>query len=116
MIVTIDIFGRRRQPNRQVTWAKKKRLELIARLGGKCALCGAGEKLEIDHINGCDWLLSGKSSHARVIHYRREAERGLLRVLCRSCNARRNSRQPVTPESQSEPCGDAPLADDQEPF
>lgn len=75
---------------RLAAWAKRERARLIKRLGGACAYCGARSRLEIDHIYGTTWRLAKKSRWMRVIIYRREAREGLLQVLCRHCNARKN--------------------------
>lgn len=60
---------------------------LICRLGGKCARCGATERLEIDHEHGRDWDVQRLPPLPRVKRYWREFFLGVaLRVLCRSCN------------------------------
>jgi len=72
---------------RQVDWAKRKRLELIEELGGKCAKCDSKEKLEVDHINGRNYSVRRLASNSRVIRYWREYKSGVpLRVLCSDCN------------------------------
>jgi len=72
------------------TW----RAELILQLGGVCraadAACQGG--LELDHIHGRDYKLHKLSSHMRVKRYRAEAAAGLLQVLCRHHNAKKNQR------------------------
>ena len=72
---------------RQGVWAYEQRRALIEKLGGKCAKCGSIKRLEIDHVNGRSYRLSALSRWQRVIIYKREAEAGLLRVLCRPCDA-----------------------------
>ncbi len=71
---------------RHASWAQRKRLELIERLGGKCVKCGATEDLEIDHIDGRTWDSKAYSQKGRVIRYWREFAEGLLQVLCGPCN------------------------------
>jgi len=65
----------------------QRRMELIEKLGGKCAECGYKKRLEIDHIKGRDWEPSKKSRWTRIARYEREAKEGKLQVLCRWCNA-----------------------------
>jgi 5-methylcytosine-specific restriction endonuclease McrA len=72
---------------RQREWAKKRRLELIVELGGKCAECGTTRKLEVDHVDGRDWEVRRKESSARVSKYWKEHREGVrLQVLCQECN------------------------------
>lgn len=78
------------ETRKRAAWARRERARLIQELGGRCASCGARERLEIDHIHGTTWRLASKSRWMRVILYRREARQGLLQVLCRHCNARKN--------------------------
>ncbi len=44
------------------------------------------EGLEIDHINGRDYILQDMSQDMRVTLYKRELKEGKLRVLCREHN------------------------------
>jgi hypothetical protein len=71
--------------------AVRARAALVQELGGRCQGEGCDEtdpeELEIDHINGRDWVPSKKSSDHRVSIYRREATQGKLRVLCKTCNS-----------------------------
>lgn len=85
-----DGLARNPRTARLASWAKRERERLIQELGGACAYCGARRRLEIDHIKGTTWVLAKKSRWMRVVIYRREAMNGLLQVLCRHCNARKN--------------------------
>ncbi len=78
---------------RQKEWARRKRAELVARLGGKCAVCGSEFDLEIDHPAGRDWSMRRTEFSARISRLCREADEGLLRLLCQYHNARIRPRQ-----------------------
>lgn len=67
-----------------------ERKELIQRLGGKCSVCPCADfsKLEFDHPNGRPYDVAKLSRLSRLRRYRKEADEGKVRVLCRSCNAR----------------------------
>lgn len=68
-------------------WAKRRRLELIAALGGVCSVCKGEDALEIDHVDGRDYELERLGPRRRVSRYWREYRQGVaLRVLCRNCN------------------------------
>lgn len=54
--------------------------------GGVCALCGATEGLQFDHINGRDYNPNQLSYSARMARYKREAAAGELRLLCEPHN------------------------------
>ena len=66
---------------------KERRAALVMKLGGRCIHCGATENLEFDHHSGRNWTIRDKSRWTRMSIYEREAARGRLRLLCRSCNA-----------------------------
>jgi 5-methylcytosine-specific restriction endonuclease McrA len=72
-------------------WARRKRRELIAQLGGKCVTCGETEyeKLTFDHIDGKDWSARGKSTDQRMCRYVKEAKLDLLQILCQVCNSKK---------------------------
>lgn len=70
----------------QRRWAVKARMDLVIQLGGVCAFCGSKHDLQIDHIHGRNYSLRKLSSDHRVSIYRREAQAGLLQVLCGPCN------------------------------
>lgn len=78
---------------RQNRWAVSARRRLVLELGGRCEFCGSTtiSDLEIDHKYGRTWTPREVSSSHRVSRYRSEARRGLLRVLCKSCNSRDGS-------------------------
>jgi 5-methylcytosine-specific restriction endonuclease McrA len=66
----------------------RRRAALLAKLGGKCALCGSDHGLEFDHIDPATrtWKARGKSRLSLIRRYEHEAAAGLLRVLCLWCN------------------------------
>ena len=68
---------------------RRRRADLIERLGGRCVICGATEKLEFDHIDPArkEWETRALSSESRIKRYEDEAAKGLLQLLCRHCNA-----------------------------
>lgn len=74
--------------NRNTVAAQKIRDELIKKLGGFCVLCGEDDpaKMEFDHTHGRDWTPNKLSYRQRLTRYRREAEQGLIRLLCGTCN------------------------------
>jgi len=67
----------------------KKRNEIILLLGGKCCECGAIEKLEFDHIHPRTWKAQELWSNIRYRKYMEEAMKGIIQLLCRSCNSRK---------------------------
>lgn len=75
---------------RQKAWAKKKRAELIALLGGKCSdpECETPDlPLEIDHPHGRSYNVSRLSPDRVIAEYMKEYRNGVpLRVLCSRCN------------------------------
>lgn len=80
------------------TWVQKHRAALLEQLGGKCALCGSTEDLTFDHIKGRDYVLSSMNQASRIRTYKKEAEQGLLRVLCWDCNRKHLPPKPQTEE------------------
>lgn len=65
------------------------RERLLDWLGRTCAICGATERLEFDHRFGRSYSLQAVDAYARYTRiYVWEADQGLLRILCRRCNAR----------------------------
>lgn len=66
--------------------AKKLRDQLITEMGGKCEECGRTKKLEFHHKFKRQWTARKTSRWQRMAHYRREFERGVLRLLCSKCN------------------------------
>ena len=89
-------------PQDMKVWRRKARLKLIAQLGGRCVgirpeghQCDVTDpdKLEIEHKTP---LTPEQSDHRekvgankRIIMYRKEAEEGLVQLMCRSCNMRK---------------------------
>ena len=60
--------------HRSTIYARKIREELIAKLGGKCALCPCDDvtQLEFDHKHGSVFVLRMLSYSARMAMYKRE--------------------------------------------
>ena len=77
-------------------WAQKARKRLLTELGGKCVVCGATERLHIDHIHGKDWIANKHSQGHRLSIYRREAKQGLLQILCKFHNESKPKKRRVT--------------------
>lgn len=73
---------------KQTLSVRRSRAALIEKLGAVCKRCGEAntDKLEFDHINGRDYEPCKLSSSSRMARYKREAERGELRLLCGDCN------------------------------
>lgn len=65
---------------------KERRKSLVARLGGRCEVCQRKDKLEFDHHSGRDWDIHGKNAYTRMGIYEAEADQGLIRLLCTTCN------------------------------
>lgn len=68
---------------------QRARLSLIETLGGKCVECGCGElkELTFDHTYGRDWDVRSVHATKRLRIYTEEAARGLIQLLCLSCNS-----------------------------
>jgi hypothetical protein len=67
--------------------AKELRSTLIRWLGGKCEQCGATTYLEVDHVEGRDWVARDLDSASRALRYMQEFFAGVkLRCLCKFCN------------------------------
>ncbi len=83
---------------KQKSYAKRK-AEMIGRLGGTCTCtdlnckshrgrrCAATKRLEPDHIYGATWQHEKYGQIERMEKYEQDEKDGLLRLLCRSCNA-----------------------------
>ena len=88
---------------RESEWAKRVRRELIAELGGCCAVpdCGQADPalLELDHKDGRTYDLRKLSSHCRAARYRREAKAGLLQVLCIFHNGSKATRDKLAKQA-----------------
>jgi 5-methylcytosine-specific restriction endonuclease McrA len=86
---------------RHKEWARRKRRELIAELGGKCVWCGETEyeKLTFDHKFGKDWSARGKSTDQRMARYVKEAKEDKLQILCHICNSKKGV-PPLSPDEE----------------
>ena len=73
----------------QREWAKRVRKELVKQLGGKCKECGTKHDLEFDHLAPRDWVPREKDPSWRMSIIRREIRKGLIQLLCSSCNSRK---------------------------
>lgn len=71
---------------RQKAWAVRARQAIVEQLGGRCAFCGGGFNLELDHLGPRGWSCRAVDSSHRIAFYRREAAAGQLQVLCSYCN------------------------------
>ena len=60
---------------------------LKRQMGGRCERCGSREKLQFHHPYGRDWDPTKVNRWVRIARYRREANNGLLTLLCKPCNA-----------------------------
>lgn len=69
---------------------RRRRLILIHAMGAKCKKCGCDDigRLEFDHTKKRKWVAAEKSATTRQRLYEKDWEAGILRLLCRSCNAR----------------------------
>jgi len=76
---------------RQRIWAARRRAELIAALGGRCAICGATDDLQVDHKDGRDWDVGRVELSWRISIYWREHAEGKLQCLCGQCNTRKSN-------------------------
>ena len=73
----------------QKEWARRKRRELVAVLGGVCAWCGTAEQLEFDCIRPMGDRHHKYDTSHRMSFYRRQHAAGNLQLLCCSCNGRK---------------------------
>ena len=83
-----DEEKRERRRIRRREWRQKKKLEVMAAYGGKCAKCGFDDHraLQFDHING-----NGKQDRKMMMreeYYKfvLESEPGRFQLLCANCN------------------------------
>jgi hypothetical protein len=79
----------RAEARRVRDWYDRERAALIDALGARCALCPEQRRavLEFDHPNGREYELHRLNRRQRVQRWKAEHAQGLLRLLCRSCNA-----------------------------
>jgi 5-methylcytosine-specific restriction endonuclease McrA len=80
-------------------WYRRRRLELIAALGGACVECGSTDNLTFDHKDGRDWDIRAVHSTKRLRIYAEEIDEGLIQLLCLSCNSAKG--KPGAPEDDS---------------
>ena len=66
----------------QKEWARRKRAELMAELGGECMACGTRENLEFDCKIPCGDKHHKMDTSARMSFYRKQHRAGNLQVLC----------------------------------
>lgn len=80
---------------RQREWARSTRALLVERLGGRCALCGATETLEFDHVDPTTrtWVARHRDPSWRMSTLRREIAAGLIQLLCAECNKRKGGKE-----------------------
>lgn len=69
-------------------YRKHRKLRLIAKLGGKCVVCGESDVslLEFHHKYGKNWTSNQVWSNQRIRIYEQEAEKGLIELLCDDCH------------------------------
>lgn len=77
---------------RQRDWAKRRRIQIVRALGGKCRYCGATELLELDCIVPQGDRHHRIDSSRRISFYTAQLRLGNVQVLCGSCNARKGDR------------------------
>jgi 5-methylcytosine-specific restriction endonuclease McrA len=68
-------------------WAKRRRTEQIAELGGCCAVCGTKDELQRDCIVPQGDEHHRMSTDARTSFYNRQMKWGNVQLLCPSCHA-----------------------------
>ena len=87
--------------------AERLRARLFELLGPFCAECGCdlrGKPWEVNHIRPRAWMPRKLCRYRRNLRYWREAQEGLVNLLCKECNA------------VFRPRADAPLHSVGEPF
>jgi hypothetical protein len=82
--------------------ARELRSKLLSQLGGACCLCGAVHAIQIDHPDGRTYAPSNLSKYNRILRYVREAKLGLVRLLCRKCNAKDGRRRQLLAKKDDE--------------
>lgn len=75
----------------QVAWLKERRQRAINLLGGKCALCGAVEELEFDHIDPASKHPHLKRADTQGMQWSRSwdwilTELAKCQLLCDTCH------------------------------
>ncbi len=71
----------------QKEWARRKRAELMAELGNRCAWCGEIEGLTFDCIVPTGHNHHRGSTDQRMCFYRKQHAAGNVQILCHSCNS-----------------------------
>ncbi len=71
--------------------ARRRRRILIEALGGCCANCGTTEDLELHHTEPRTWRARDHASWHRQVKYEEDWEKGILQVLCGTCNKQAGS-------------------------
>ena len=68
----------------------RRRLALIALMGGRCRICGADEpmRMEFHHTGTRTWTARKLDRCSRLRRYRRDFEKGVLVLLCAACHGR----------------------------
>lgn len=74
-------------------WARRKRRELVAVLGGVCAFCGTQEGLGFDCIKPMGDRHHRYDTSHRMSFYRRQYAEGNLQLLCDRCNGRKGANE-----------------------
>jgi hypothetical protein len=76
----------RRVKVRRASQATSMREQLVAAMGGMCAVCGSEEFLEFHHPKGRTWVARRKNQLQRMRLYERDWKAGRLSLLCSPCN------------------------------
>jgi 5-methylcytosine-specific restriction endonuclease McrA len=79
-------------PMPRANW-KTKRAALFRRLGGKCAVCGSTEELQIDHKRPRNWTPHDMSNEARVRAYAKAIRDGNAQLLCPSHHSEKTNEE-----------------------
>ena len=79
----------RRAPGERSRLADQVRTRLFELLGPTCGLCGCdlhGVAWEVNHLYRRDWVPRKRNRYDRNLRYWKEAQQGLVNVLCPDCN------------------------------
>lgn len=91
-----------RDPRTRPLLVARIRSMLLEIYGPKCPECGCEllpSNAEVNHIYGREWKIRDLSSYNRHLRYWKEAQRGLINLLCKSCNGEyRPKREAKRPE------------------
>lgn len=85
-------FKSHRREKRKIAlaWYKKLRLNVLSRLGAKCAHCGFNDQraLQVDHIDGGGYAERKVIGQTRILTSLLKMERPELKyqILCANCN------------------------------